>query len=66
MKYGVCGRCLAMTVVSCQIIHKDKTTGQWVPNYDICRWDPDDICLFGLIKKKEARDGRDRAKEARL
>jgi len=62
MKCGVCGKYIAMTVAPYQRIHRDKETGRWVPNSGICQCDPDDICLWGLIKKK-ARDAREKAKE---
>ena len=63
MKCGVCGKYIAMTVAPYQRIHRDKETGHWIPSPGICQCDPDDICLWGLIKKKEARDAREKAKE---
>lgn len=63
MKCPTCGKYISMTVVPYQRIHRDKETGRWTPNSDICQCDPDDICLWGLIKKKEARDAREKAKE---
>ena len=64
MKCGVCGNYIAMTVIPYQRIHRDKKTGHWVPSSGICQCDPDDICLWGLIKEKNARDARDREKKA--
>ena len=38
---------------------------RWLPNFDICICDPDDIGVFGLIKKKEEYDAKKKAKEER-
>jgi len=64
MKCQKCGGFFAMTVIPYQRIHRDKKTGHWVPKPGICQCDPDDICLWGLIKEKNARDAREREKEA--
>jgi len=66
MKCGKCGNFLAITLVPYQRIHRDKTTGHWVPSPGVCQCDPDDIGLWGLIKSKEAYDKKEREKEARL
>jgi len=65
MKCGICGKYIAMTVAPYQRIHKDEKTGHWVPNSSVCQCDPDDICLFGLIERKEKEDARRAKKEAK-
>ena len=52
-----CGKYIAMTVAPYQCIYKDKD-GYWKPRADICQCDPDDICLWGLIKKKGEKEQR--------
>jgi len=58
-----CGKRLSICVIYYQRIHKDPDTGRWVPNSDICVCDPEDIGVFGLIKKKEAYEARERKKQ---
>jgi len=55
MKCPKCGKYIAMTVAPYQRIYKDKD-GHWKPRKDICQCDPDDICLWGLIKEREMKD----------
>lgn len=62
MKCGVCGNYIAMTVAPYQRIHRDKKTGDWVPSAGICQCDPDDICLFGLIKRKNREDQKEKGR----
>ena len=62
MRCGVCGKYIAMTVAPYQRIYRDKD-GRWKPTSTVCECDPDDICLSGLIKKREEIDARERAKE---
>ena len=62
MRCGVCGKYISMTVAPYQRIYRDKD-GPWKPTSTVCQCDPDDICLFGLIKKREEIDARERAKE---
>jgi len=62
MKCGVCGKYIAMTCAPHSRIYKDED-GHWKPTSIVCQCDPDDICLFGLIKKMEAHDAREKAKK---
>jgi hypothetical protein len=64
MKCPKCGNFFAFSMIPYQRIHRDKKTGHWVPSAGICQCDPDDFALFGLIKEKNARDAREREKEA--
>jgi len=59
-----CGKRLSICVIPYQRIHRDKITKKWVPSSDICVCDPEDIGVFGLIKKREEYDAREREKEA--
>ncbi len=63
MKCPKCGNFFAFSLIPYQRIHRDKTTGHWVPNAGICQCDPDDFSLFGLIKYKEEEDAKREAKE---
>ena len=60
-----CGKKLSICVIPYQRIHFDKSTGKWFPNEDICVCDPEDIGVFGLIRKMEAHEAREREKEAK-
>ena len=50
-----CGKYFAMTIAPYQKKYQDED-GHWKPKFDICQCDPEDICLWGLIKKMEAKD----------
>jgi hypothetical protein len=63
MKCPKCGNFFAFSLIPYQRIHRDKTTGHWVPSAGVCQCDPDDFSLFGLIKYKEEKDAKREAKE---
>lgn len=58
-----CGKRLSIRVIPYQRIFKDEKTGKWLPNSDICICNPEDIGVFGLIKKREAYDAKERKKQ---
>jgi len=60
-----CGKKLSICVIPYQRIYKDEKTGKWLPNDDICVCDPEDIGVFGLIRKMETHEARERAKETK-
>ncbi len=55
MKCQKCGKYVAMTLAPHQRIFKDKDN-HWKPTTIVCQCDKDDICLWGLIKRKERED----------
>ena len=57
-----CGKKLSICVIPYQRIFKDEKTGKWLPNSDICICNPGDVGVFGLIRRKEAYEARERAK----